>query len=65
MIAAFLVLLAACDETTPPLPDFDLAEFAARFEPGSVIGAPRLVPCTLSEGVESTCVAVTLPAGMR
>lgn len=62
MIAAVLLLPAACEGTSPPAVDFDLAEFAARFDPGAIIGAPRLVPCTLSEGVESTCVAVTLPA---
>ncbi len=41
---------------------FGLVAFAERFEPGSVIGAPRIVDCTLSEGAETLCVAVTLPA---
>ncbi len=51
-------------EARPPSVDSDLdqLEFAGRFEPGSIIGAPRIVDCTLSEGAATSCVAVTLPA---
>lgn len=67
LAACAVALLAGCSApdsqavVVEPI-DFDLAAFASRFEPGSLIGAPRLVECTLSGGASSTCVAVTMPA---
>ncbi len=65
-VSALLVAsLAGCGsspETNATVAAFDLRAFANRFPPGSVIGAPRLVDCKLSEGVTTTCVAITLPA---
>ena len=64
--ATMTLVLAGCGpEDAPPAAvdaEFDLLAFADRFEPGSVIGAPRMVECTLSEGAATSCVAVTLPA---
>ncbi len=64
--AAIALVLAGCgsNRNQPAVvhPDFDLAAFAGRFEPGSIVGAPRIVACTLSEGASTSCVTVTLPA---
>lgn len=66
-IVTFLFfLLVGCDaeeqRVVVDTSGFDLQAFASRFEPGSLIGTPRLVDCTLSEGIATTCVAVTVPA---
>ena len=62
-IFVLLPFIIGCSEslTQTEGSDFDLTEFAARFDPGSIIGAPRLVDCTLAEGMESTCVEVAIP----
>ncbi|MCC6773898.1 MAG: YHYH protein [Gemmatimonadaceae bacterium] len=63
--ALFVVSLVSCTsspETKPAAAAFELQAFASRFEPGAMVGAPRLVDCTLSEGHTTTCVSVTLPA---
>ncbi len=61
LVSALLVAsLAGCGSSPEPqatMAAFDLQAFASRFEPGSVIGAPRLVECTLSGGMSTTCVA--------
>ena len=52
-IFVLLPFIIGCSEslTQTEGSDFDLTEFAARFDPGSIIGAPRLVDCTLAEGM--------------
>lgn len=63
--ALFFALVPGCrsaERTVADIASFDLQAFADRFEPGSIIGSPRLVECKLSEGITTTCVALTLPA---
>lgn len=62
VIAPLLACVSAAPRDGAVVQTFDLAAFSARFEAGSVIGVPRLVDCTLSEGTPAQCVSVTLPA---
>lgn len=48
------------EQTAPHAGGSALPEIAALFDPRSVVGEPKLVNCTLSEGAETSCLSITL-----
>ncbi len=73
LTAAMVAIALACGrdqstktaETVPnPQPEqvARLQQLVGSFNPAAIVGTPRLVGCTLSEGTETTCLSITFKA---
>ncbi len=71
LIAAMVAIALACgpaqstktaETVAAPRPDqvARLQQLAGAFNREAIVGTPRLVGCTLSEGTESTCLSITI-----